>query len=272
MHDNRGDFEPHYVKLTNGRIHYISAGDAQGQPLVLLHQVPRTWDEFSEVIPLLRRYRIIAPDLPGYGASDPIENTIPATAGAVLELLDMLSVDAAHVVGHHGGALVAFEMGAQEPGRVLSLTLSSVPYIDAAERARRKDAPGFNSVQPREGGEHLAALWRRRAGYLTDGAGSVNVLNKYIADAVRTTDPDRGIRAVSVYRSEDRLGAYAGPVLEIASAKDERAFPRRGMIRKAAPQALLCVLERGDIATPETRPNEFAEAIEKFIEESVRAS
>jgi hypothetical protein len=77
-------------------------------------------------------------------------------------------------------------------------------------------------------------------------------------------DPDRGHAAVAAYRSEDGVGHYQGPVLCVASARDQRAFPRHGRIMAAFPQAREHVLAEGDIASPETCPDEFTRAILDF--------
>ncbi|WP_253828594.1 alpha/beta fold hydrolase [Prauserella aidingensis] len=230
---------------------------------MLLHQTPRCWDEFASVMPLLDGYRVITPDLLGFGASGPApENTIEEAAASVTGLLDALGVGEFHLVGHHFGGLVAYHVAAVVPGRVRSLVLSSTPYVDADERRRRASAEPFNVVPPVDDGAHLAALWQRRTGFLA-GA-SHRVLSRYVRDVLDHADADRGHAAVAAYRSEDRVGAYSGPVLCVASARDPRAFPARHRIAAAFPQAGQVVLENGDISSPETVPEEFAAAIRTF--------
>ena len=58
--------ERSFIVTQSGRIHIASAG--VGAPVLLLHQTPRSWDEFRDVLPLLgRHYRAIAMDTVGYG-------------------------------------------------------------------------------------------------------------------------------------------------------------------------------------------------------------
>lgn len=257
---------PHfeYVNLPSGRMHITTAGDPQGEPLLLLHQTPRCWDEFEFLLPYLSDYRVIIPDLPGHGHSAPIDNSIVSIASVQLEILDALSLGRTHVAGHHFGGLVAYELASSAPGRVKSLVLSSTPYIDREERARRRDAPAFNWVEPRDDGTHLAELWQRRSQYIAAPGRARTVLARYVADALRHAEPDRGHAAVSAYASEDRLGEYRGPVLCLASAQDPRAFPRRHKIVEAFLQAESVVIDEGDISTPETCPEEFAAALRTF--------
>ena len=256
--------EPMYVQTRSGRMHVATRGaDIDGPCVVLLHQTPRSWDEFRAVAELIDGYRIVIPDLPGYGGSEaPAVNTIEAAATAVWDVLDELRVPSAHLVGHHYGGLVAYQLAADAPGRVLSLVLSSTPYIDAEERERRRDAPAFNAIPAQRDGDHLAQLWRRRAEYLAHPHPAVQ--SRYVRDVLAHPDPDRGHTAVGAYRSEDRLGRYPGPVLCVASARDKRAFPRHGRVMAAFPQAREHVLIDGDIASPETCPAEFARVILDF--------
>lgn len=256
---------PGYIDTPSGRMHVVATPETgHDQPcLVLLHQTPRSWDEFAAVADLIDGYRIVMPDLPGYGASQSIsENTIEATATAVLDVLDALGVSAAHVAGHHFGGLVAYHLAVSAPERVSSLVLSSTPFIDEAERLRRRDAAPFNHVAAQTDGGHLAQLWRRRGEYLA--APDPDVQARYVRDVLSHVDPDRGHAAVAAYRSEDGVGRYPGPVLCLASARDPRAFPRRAAILTAFPQAREHVLIDGDIASPETCAAEFARVLIEF--------
>lgn len=253
-----------YVSVPSGRMHVVTSGNPQGEPLLLLHQTPRCWDEYSAVVPLLDDYRLIVPDLLGHGGSGSGENTIEAQAGAILELLDAMGVHEFHLAGHHFGGLICYEVAAQMPSRVRSLVLSSTPYIDEEERLRRRNAPAFDEVPPQSDGEHLVTLWQRRSEYLAEPGRDMQVLSRHVADVARQRDPDLGHEAVAAYASESRLGRYSGPVLCIASAKNPRSFARRSYIREAFPQAEEAIIAEGDIATPETSPEEFARLIRTF--------
>jgi len=81
----------HFFNTRLGDVHYIDAGCRDAAPVVLLHQTPRSVDEFTEVIPILaERMRVIAVDNPGYGASEvpPKQPTVAEYADSVVELLD----------------------------------------------------------------------------------------------------------------------------------------------------------------------------------------
>ena len=58
-----------------GQIHLAEAGRKSSNTvsILLLHQTPRSWDEFKEVMHLLGpEHHLIAMDLPGMGASSPV--------------------------------------------------------------------------------------------------------------------------------------------------------------------------------------------------------
>ena len=109
-----------FVQTRRGRIHV--AGNGTGFPVLLLHQTPRSWDEYRDVLPILgRRYRAIAMDTVGFGDSErAAENSIESWSDAAFALLDALDIEQAAIVGHHTGAVIALEMAASQPGRAAS--------------------------------------------------------------------------------------------------------------------------------------------------------
>ncbi len=111
-----------YADVAHGQMHYVECGaaaaaralhgagaDANATPIVLLHQTPRSWREYAQVLPLLGAHRrAIAVDTAGFGASDPVAAPgIEAWADAALQLLEAIGVARAHVVGHHTGGVIA---------------------------------------------------------------------------------------------------------------------------------------------------------------------
>jgi predicted alpha/beta-fold hydrolase len=93
------------VDLDGSRVHYLTAGD--GPHLVLLHGLGDSARDWQWVMPALaRRFRVIAPDFPGFGESDrPRAAYSPALfAEFVARFLDALYVPGAVVVGNSLGA------------------------------------------------------------------------------------------------------------------------------------------------------------------------
>ncbi len=111
-----------------------------GPAVLLLHGFPdnRTlWHAQSAAL-VAAGYRVIAPDLRGFGESsrplDVAAYRMPVLVADIVGLLDALSLPSAHVVGHDWGAGLAWSLALTEPARVDSLTALSVghPYANAA--------------------------------------------------------------------------------------------------------------------------------------------
>jgi pimeloyl-ACP methyl ester carboxylesterase len=91
-----------------------------GEPLLLLHGIGSTHDDFSALRPRLDAgYRVLAPDLPGHGRSPalPVRPTIDAITAALLADLDELGVGQVHVLGNSIGARVALELAVRGRAR-----------------------------------------------------------------------------------------------------------------------------------------------------------
>lgn len=118
-------------------LHVVSGGD--GPPLLLLHGFPQTHLAWRFVAPALAEdYRVVCPDLPGYGASPALDGEDSPerfakrrTATAMVELMSELGHDRFSLVGHDRGALVAFRAALDNPDVVEHLAvLDIIPTVD----------------------------------------------------------------------------------------------------------------------------------------------
>ncbi len=99
----------------------------QGPPVLLLHGWPQTAHAWREVVPVLAgRYTVVAPDLPGFGASSRPDGGCDkrSVAATLARLMTALGHDRYHVVGHDVGGQVAYPLAALHPDAVRSLTLA----------------------------------------------------------------------------------------------------------------------------------------------------
>lgn len=107
------------------RVRYRTGG--AGFPLIMLHGIGRSLEDFTEQHELLRdRYRVFSLDLAGYGWSEPLRepHTLPALARFVRDFLDAVEVTGPiHVVGNSLGGAVAMQLAVHAPERVASLVL-----------------------------------------------------------------------------------------------------------------------------------------------------
>jgi len=98
----------HTIRANGIRHHYAEAGE--GAPVILLHGFPETSYAWRHQIPVLAKtYRVIAPDLRGYGETEkPASGYDKRTmANDVRELMRALDVPRVALVGHDRGARVA---------------------------------------------------------------------------------------------------------------------------------------------------------------------
>jgi pimeloyl-ACP methyl ester carboxylesterase len=158
---------PAYAYTDRGTIHYAEAGS--GTPLLLLHATPGSFRAFEALIPLLaRHHRVIAPDTPGYGNSQPVAQPGPlidAIADSIASLLDALGLERAHMLGLHTGNKIAAALAARRPGRVDRIVLAGHTHSLLVDKAARDSAirhlighyfPGF---APAADGSHEVRRW-----------------------------------------------------------------------------------------------------------------
>ena len=103
---------------------YLAAGS--GQPVVLLHGAMAAGITWYPVIgPLAAHFRVIAPDIVGYGQSDKPSGRYdrPYYCAWLAAFLDALGVEKAHVVGHSQGGAIALQFALDHPARVDRLVL-----------------------------------------------------------------------------------------------------------------------------------------------------
>ena len=255
-----------FVGTAAGTLHVASCGS--GLPVLLLHQSPRSVDEYRDVLPLLGRHaRAMAMDTPGFGdspATAGAQPSIEAWAGAALALLDAIGVREACFVGHHTGAVIALEAAARAPNRVRALVLSSCPMVDAARRRHHEHATPIDTVVPDPDGGHLLQFWRGRQPFYP--AANVALLDRFVVDALRAGPmAAEGHRVVNRYLMEERIGLVRAPTLVIAATDDPHAYPAAPRVAAAIAGAELTEIEGGTVPLPDAMPEAFTDAVLAFF-------
>jgi len=246
-----------------GQVHCVEAGAGTATPLLLLHQTPRSVDEFAEVMPLLAaERRVIAMDTPGYGCSDrvPGRPTVADYAGSALDVLDACGVERAIVVGHHTGAVIAVEMAAAATERVERVVLSGPVYTDAAGRAEL--AQFFRQWTIAPDGSHLLDKWQKMLRWLPQPA----LVQRLVVDLFRAGEAsEQGHFAVAEYRMEDRLPLVRCPALLLFGRDDPFASSERAApLREAFRPAREVTIQAGIFAANEA-PHLYAGAVLDYV-------
>ncbi|MFI0366667.1 alpha/beta fold hydrolase [Actinomadura sp. 1N219] len=124
-------------------ITYVRTGRPDAPAVVCLHGIGSNANAFGDVLDLLTpAHQGIAPNLPGYGGSDPLPTTHPTVtdyATALVAFLDRLALPTCHLVGSSLGALIAAAIAATYPDRVESLLLTA-PATGAGQTPQTRQA------------------------------------------------------------------------------------------------------------------------------------
>lgn len=129
----------HHQIPTNGiELHVAESGPAAGPPVVLCHGFPELWYSWRHQFDALAGagFRVLAPDLRGYGGSSQPQGDISAygadrITADLCGLLDHFGYDQAAFSGHDWGAMVLWEMARTHPERMSSLCNMSVPFLQS---------------------------------------------------------------------------------------------------------------------------------------------
>jgi pimeloyl-ACP methyl ester carboxylesterase len=257
-----------YAESELGQLHYCESGS--GSPILLLHQTPRSMDEFTELIPLLaRHHRVIAMDMIGFGLSPTVAepHSIELMADGAEALLNSLGIEDATILGHHTGGAVAIELGARTPSRASRLVLSSAPWTDMKFRSTHAHGSNVDDATIVEDGSHLIELWSFRAPYYPKQR--PDLLNRFIRDALAPgVDPAQGHLACARYEMETKINKIDVPVLLIGADSDPFALPDLEPLRTAlnrAPKIDTVVISNGHIPLMEEHPEQVAAAVLEFL-------
>lgn len=147
------------IETESGTMSVVEAGE--GPPVLLLHGLGATKLSFLPTTVALASagFRTIAVDLPGFG--DSVKPLLapyhpPFFARAMIDLMDALSIDRAHVAGNSMGGRVALELGLRYPDRVRRLALIA-PSL--AWRRGRPWAPFVRLLRPELGFVQATPRW-----------------------------------------------------------------------------------------------------------------
>ncbi|RLC35651.1 hypothetical protein DRH14_00375, partial [Candidatus Shapirobacteria bacterium] len=119
-----------YCRINNKKIAYIEAGKKNQTNLVFIHGWPVSSDMFLPVIhQLAKKFRILAPDLPGFGRSEPLNDSYTYKSFAIFlsRFLKSLNIKRTYLCGVSLGGAVAVEFTYRYPQKVTKLILNAPP-------------------------------------------------------------------------------------------------------------------------------------------------
>jgi pimeloyl-ACP methyl ester carboxylesterase len=266
------------LEIDGRRANVVELGE--GPPLLLVHGLSGCWQNWLENIPhFARTHRVIAPDLPGFGASEmprePI--SIPGYARFLEQLCDALSIDAAAVVGNSMGGHVASELAILSPQRVERLMLVSAAGISAEQVQRSAVMAGGRVVAAIATQAAARHAWYARRPGLRRVALSFVVRHPDRLSAALAHELMQGsgkpgflpaLEAVITHRISERLPQIACPTF-VLWGEDDHVIPVRDARRfqQLIPDCRTLVLpDTGHVAMLE-RPARFNALLEEFLAE-----
>ena len=130
------------IQVNGVRLHCVVEGE--GQLVLLLHGFPETSRAWRKQIPeLARHFRVVAPDLRGFGASDKPKGIAAyrtsVVADDIVALIHAFDAERAHVVGHDWGGGVAWATAMEHPEAVDRLVVLNCPHPAVMRRALRSN-------------------------------------------------------------------------------------------------------------------------------------
>jgi 2-succinyl-6-hydroxy-2,4-cyclohexadiene-1-carboxylate synthase len=189
-------------------------------------------DWLDVIYALKDRFRCIAPDLPGHGASLGLASgsySFEGAARATIRTLDVLDVQRATVVGYSMGGRLALYLALRHPERCSGLFLESAsPGIeDAAERKARREADEERARRLESGDfETFLANWYRQP--LFASLSQHQGLVEEMIEARSNNDPGelaRSLRGMGTGNQPplwEELPGLRAPVLAVAGELDEK--------------------------------------------------
>ncbi len=256
-----------YVDTKLGQIHYREEGMHNSSTIIFIHQIGQSGSEFGGVMTLLAsEYRVVAPDLPGYGYSDfPLSRlSIEDYAENVKEVCDLLGIKETALVGHHGGAIIGVDIAARYPEFVKKAVFSGFTAPPNVEVMKPfLDSPMFNYKPIDDEGLMLAEKWRLYRSWFKPGTPQEVWYWPFIASLLPREQMHDGHKAAFVYDSAAKLPLIQCPVLLLRPTRDQ--FVTDPTFTKSLIKDCRTIEMDAGILAPVEAPEEFARIVLDFL-------
>lgn len=273
-----------WVQVQGRPVNVLEIGDPEGPAVVFLHGLAGCWQNWLQnILPLAADHRVIALDLPGFGASpmpsEPI--SVSGYARLVVELLNALGIARATIVGNSMGGFVGCEMAIRFAPRVERLVLVAGAGLSLCHmrherrrgpRARIENLLFFGLGRLARHSDLVVRSRRLRRGLLLLVVAHPERLSGALireqAHGAGKPGFDDALEAMTAYPIRDRLGEIACPTL-IVWGQEDRLVPVRD-----ASEFQWLILDARTTVYPETghmvmleRPERFNADLRAFIAE-----
>lgn len=239
------------------------------ETMLLIHGVAessRAW--YAWMPPLVSQFRVVAPDLPGFGRSSipppKFEWSMASFAASIAHFMDALSINSAHIVGAKVGGSIAMQFAADYPRRTRSLTVSSAPFR-ISDTGGSIDVRTFAARIKQDG----VRRWAEETQRARLGSGAPEELVRWWNEMMAATDPGVCVAATGAAGRIDLLDKLAhieAPTLIITT--DDNALLSLEKVREyqqRIPRSKLLVLPSDSYHPAATMPAECVASVLSFI-------
>ncbi len=250
------------LKIDGRTWHVHHRGEASAPALLLLHGFTgsgRSWQELAEMLP---DWRIIAPDLPGHGKTDPPAGAMPEVARDLVALLDRLGVSKALVIGYSMGGRLALHLAVHAPERILGLVVigASPGLPDEEARAARRSVDEQLALRIETDLDGFVGDWEALPLFGTQRTQSPETRER-IRETRRSHDPQALAAALRHMGTgaqpplHDRLGELAMPMLWITGEYDAKFRAIAQSVAPRLPSAHFAIVPYAGHAVHVDRPS-----------------
>ena len=260
-------------------VNYVEMGSGPGIDVILVHGLSGCWQNWLETVPhFARHHRVLAIDLPGFGASPlaPWELTIPNYGQLLLDFCEELGVGDCVVVGNSMGGFISAEAAIAAPDRFEKLVLVSAAGISSA-RIRREPAemagrlaiassPLILNLQERGLRRPRLRVWAFQMIFDRPDLLRPELLWEFFHNGAGTDGFLPALVNLAGYDFHDRLAEVEAPTL-IVWGRDDRIVPSPDAIeygRLLRNSSTLIFDETGHVPMAE-RPVRFNRVLETFL-------
>lgn len=259
------------------RLHYEEAGS--GTPILFVHEFGGDWRSWEpQMRYFTRRYRCITYSARGYHPSDvPSEVEAYSQQIAVDDMVDVLNglgIDKAHIVGLSMGGFATLHFGLQHPGRALSLVVAGAGY--GAEKQYEEYFRNVSLEVARQfeaqGAAEYAKTYSQAASRIVfqvkdprGWAEFAHQLGQHSSLGSALTMRGVQARRPSIYDLEDELRQLCLPTLVIVGDEDDHCLQPGIFLKKTVPASGLLVLPKTGHTINIEEPALFNQFVSDFL-------
>lgn len=134
----RAGLRRHTVGVDGFELVYYAGGPRSAEALIFLHGFSADSSNWLLLAPHFRDYRVLVPDLPGFGETGYLGNksyALDCQVARLKDFIDILRLERVHLVGNSLGGYLAAAFAAAHPERVASLGLFNAAGVDMPKRS-----------------------------------------------------------------------------------------------------------------------------------------